>query len=1367
MASFLFKSFLPLSAAAAMLPVFDTDSKPATHAFSAFAGPVEANADGRLEIFGIGQNDNVWDNWQTSPSGGWHGWNNLNQQDSKPGVVVARNLNLTLEVFVIGGDKNIWRNHQGVPNGYWSGWKNMGGSGITNVAAAVNADGRIQLFGLGKNATVWSNWQLVPNGEWHGWTNFGGSGMQSGFVAKQNIDGCLDLFAVGKDASVWHKRQTSPNAEWGEWMSLGGAGIHPRMAVARNAEGCLELFGIHNSEVWHSSQTTPGGQQWSGWTNLGGPGIQPGFVVGINWDGRLEIFGVGNNGDVWHLWQNNGGSWNDWNDLGGPGSDPQLAVGNNADGRLQVFAVGQNADIWSNWQITPGNNWNGWNDMGGRGTKLFSGQIIRRMPQYISSLWQMGDGLPCNAVEAITQTHDGYLWVGTQKGLVRFDGQRFVRMDSLFPEFPARCVNALCEGKNGELWIGVEGGTLFCLKQGKMERFQKSNGLANGNVKTIYAARNGSVWIGASGGLSCYEAGKLRAYTVADGLVDNDVRTIVEDDDGLLWIGTPRGLNTFRNGSVAAVYTNLNELPDKYGVSERSVAALCDDKTGGLWIGTANGMVHRRGGDFRDHFRSDNFGLSDNSIAALHRDRKGVLWIGTDNGLNCWAEGNACITLLDNDGSGFDEINAISEDFEGNIWVGGKEGLRRLKPKVLTTYGRQAGFTQNNIMSVMEDKDNAMWIAIWGGGLNRFKDGNITTYSMGPVLRTDLILSICARRDGSIWFGTDHAFGLYYLEQKTLRHYNIGKGMLQGTIRVIYEDQQNELWLGDGDELTLLRAGKPTSYTTKDGLAGNVVQAILEDRRRNLWFGTDGGLSRLTGGKFTNFTMQQGLSANSINALYEDNEQTLWIGTIGGGLNRFRDGKFQAYTTAQGLFSDDVLAILEDNHGSLWMSCFNGIFRVRKETLNDLDLGKIKTIPCASYGKSDGMASSQCNGVAQPAGWKDKNGKLWFPTTKGLVVADPNTQFNETPPPVMIEEIFADKQKSQLNLYGSNTPLRIKPGRGELEFHYTALSLQEPEKNRFKYKLEGFDPEWVDAGPRRVAYYDNLSPGSYKFRVIACNNDGAWNEAGLGVALVVLPHFWQTAWFFTIITLVAVSVLAGSVRHLTSRKLHLELAVLEQQHAVEKERSRIARDMHDDLGARLSEVLLLSDLTRKNGGKPEEVRALTGKISRAARDLVDSLDALVWAVNPRNDSLDRFADYVAETSALYLETSGIRCVFELPPRLPALPLSSEVRHNLFLVVKEALHNIVKHADASEARISLCIENDILSLHIADNGRGFPDSAYSRSGNGLINMEDRMKKIGASFHIAKRPGNGTLIAVNIPVGPALTTNKHDHNQNHVH
>ncbi|HZQ48198.1 MAG TPA: two-component regulator propeller domain-containing protein, partial [Verrucomicrobiae bacterium] len=919
--------------------------------------------------------------------------------------------------------------------------------------------------------------------------------------------------------------------------------------------------------------------------------------------------------------------------------------------------------------------------------------------------------------------------------------------------------NALCEGKNGELWIGVEGGGLFCLTHGRLERFQKTDGLAKGNVKTIYAAGNGDIWIGASGGLSRFENGKLRAYTTADGLVDNDIRSIVEDDDGLLWIGTPRGLNTFKHGSISAVYTNLNERPDRYGIPDKSVTALCQDGTGGLWIGTANGMVHRRGGDFRDHFRSDNFGLSDNSIAALCRDRKGVLWIGTSAGLNCWAEGNACITLLDHDGSGFDQIHAICEDIEGDIWAGGKEGLRRLRPKVFTTYGQQAGFTHNNIMSVREDEDDAMWVAILGGGLNRFKDGNITTYSMGPVLRTDLILSTCERRDGSIWFGADHGFGLYYLEQKTLKHYNLKKGSLQSPVRVIHEDRQNNLWLGDGNELTLVQKGKLTHYKVRDGLAGNVVQAILEDHQGNLWFGTDGGLSQWKDGRFVNFRTEQGLSVNSIDALHEDNGQTLWIGTIGGGLNQFRNGKFRSYTTSQGLFSDDVLEILEDNYGSLWLSCFNGVFRVRKQSLDDFDRGIIKEIPCASYGKADGMASSQCNGVAKPAGWKDKSGKLWFPTTKGLVVADPNTPYNDIPPPVMIEEILADKQKPGLNSPDTpEKPLRIKPGRGELEFHYTALSLQESEQNRFKYKLEGFDPEWVEAGSRRVAYYDNLQPGRYQFHVIACNNDGIWNETGEKVAFVLLPHFWQTAWFFGLATLSAVGALAGLVRYLTSRKLHRELAVLGQQHAVEQERSRIAQDMHDDLGARLSEVLLLSDLTRKNGGEPEQVRVLTGKISHAARDLVDNLDALVWAVNPKNDSLDMFADYVGENAALYLETSGVRCIFELPPKLPSLPLSSEVRHNLFLVVKEALHNVVKHAAASEARISLSIDDGILILRIADNGKGFAGNTNSRSGNGLINMEDRMKKIGASFQIAGHPGKGTQITVKLPVAPAAQGNK---------
>lgn len=543
-----------------------------------------------------------------------------------------------------------------------------------------------------------------------------------------------------------------------------------------------------------------------------------------------------------------------------------------------------------------------------------------------------------------------------------------------------------------------------------------------------------------------------------------------------------------------------------------------------------------------------------------------------------------------------------------------------------------------------------------------------------------------------------------------------------------------------------MRDGKFRRFTTADGLAGSIVRVIHEDSDGVLWIGTNDGLSQWRNGKFSNFSTANGFSAHQVPSLYEDREHNLWIGTDGGGLNRLKNGKFTAYTTQQGLFSDSIFEILEDDRRNLWMSCFSGVFCVKKKDLDDFDRGKIQTVPCASYGKSEGMSSVQCNGVSKPAGWRGKDGRLWFPTTRGVVVVDPNSiRENDSLPPVFVENIVADKK----NLTPSNT-LTIPPGKGDLEFHYTALSFCAAEKNRFKYKLEGVDSGWVDAGTRRIAYYNNIKPGPYTFRVVGCNNDGVWNETGASIAFVLLPHFSQTKWFFGLIGMVMIGFVAGAARYITWKKVQRTFRRLEQQHAVEKERARIAQDMHDDLGARLTEIMFLGGLAENSKDAGPQIRGHVAHISHAARELVQNLDAIVWAVDPKNDTLDNLATYIHLYADRFLKNSGIQRHFQIQNGLPPRAIPSQVRHSLFLVVKEALNNIAKHAGCTEVRFDLRIENDSLAVIIVDNGKGFSREAISEPGNGLQNMEERIKRIGGHFEMSSQPGKGTRIQLKIPL-----------------
>jgi signal transduction histidine kinase len=499
-----------------------------------------------------------------------------------------------------------------------------------------------------------------------------------------------------------------------------------------------------------------------------------------------------------------------------------------------------------------------------------------------------------------------------------------------------------------------------------------------------------------------------------------------------------------------------------------------------------------------------------------------------------------------------------------------------------------------------------------------------------------------------------------------------------------------------------------------------------------------------------------GLSDNRVLSLFEDSASNLWIGTKSGGLDRLRDGKITAYTSRDGLFSDEIYSILEDNDGWLWMSCSKGVFRVHRMNLEEFDQGRTDLIRCIAYGKSDGMESPECNGAGRPASWKDREGRLWFPTSKGLVMVDPaSVPLNNAPPTVHIEQVIVDRKPLILDTRAlamdaatgfGGVSLKIQPTRGELQFDYAALNLSSPEKSRFKYKLDGINPDWVDAGARRAAYYNNLPPATYKFHVIACNEDGVWNKTGATLSFVLLPHYWQTWWFKVLMLVLVIALASGAGRYLTRRKMQRKLELLKQRHAIEKERGRIAKDIHDDLGSNLTRITMLGERVEEGLANHEEVGVHVRKIVTSARHTVQSMDEIVWAVNPENDSLDSLVGYISHHAGEFFEGTGIRCRLEIPVQLPRCVLSAELRHNLFLMVKEAFNNVLKHSQASAVTVRVAATESVMEIAIEDNGRGFNlnGTMVDRKGNGLANLSRRMENLGGQLQVTTQPGRGVKL-----------------------
>lgn len=756
-----------------------------------------------------------------------------------------------------------------------------------------------------------------------------------------------------------------------------------------------------------------------------------------------------------------------------------------------------------------------WNAMGKRGVQLgilsllillfarlaFALDPQKSLTQYIHTRWETEAGLPQNSVSAILQTRDGYLWVGTFAGLARFDGVRFTVFDrGNTPGIKNDGVWAMAEGRDGTLWIATSEG-LTSYRNGQFNTYTTLDGLPHNLIYSLYVDREGILCIGTKGGLSRFQDGKFTNFTTREGLSSNTIRAIYQDRAGSLWLGTEGGgLNRFKDGA-------FTRYARQAGLTSDTILSIGEDRQGRLWVGTyGGGLLHQSGHRFivPAAMRS----LSRDSIYALTQDRSGNVWVGTEaNGLIRLNDGKLT-AFPANEGLAKALIRVIYEDREGSLWVGARsDGLNRLKDGKFTTYGLREGLSWNSVYPILEDREGALWIGTDGGGLNRFKEGRFTTYRVRDGLASDRVWSLFEDAEGSLWIGTEN--GLSRFRNGRFTTFTTKHGLTSNIVWAIQSDQEKSLWIGTDQGLNRWKDGKFTPVTRKDGLSNERVRYIQRDRTGALWIATSQGLNKWQDGKFVVYTTSDGLPHNIIKCIYEDADGTLWIGTSGG-LARFRDGRFAAYTRKDGLFDEAIFQILEDSKGNVWMSSSRGPFQVRKQDLEDYSSGKIKSLISISYTKSDGLTSTQCNSGAQPMGYRTRDGRLWFPTTKGVAEIDPeHTNDEPAPMPVIIEQVMVDgrpleREKFQL----------LPPGTRGVEFHYAGLSYLSPEGIRFKYRLEGHDQDWIDANSRRMAYYASLPPGDYRFRVMARNIDGRWTESAGDFHFMVQPYFYQTVWFY-------------------------------------------------------------------------------------------------------------------------------------------------------------------------------------------------------------------------------------------------------------
>ena len=735
--------------------------------------------------------------------------------------------------------------------------------------------------------------------------------------------------------------------------------------------------------------------------------------------------------------------------------------------------------------------------------------------QYITVTWDTEKGLPQNLVSCILQTRDGYLWIGTQDGLTRFDGIKFTIFDEdNTPAIGNNSIQVLFEDSRGILWIGTLGGvSAYNPATGLFKRYGKPEGITTGNIYCIAESKDHILWIGTGdGGLFRFDGKQFKAYTTQQGLLSNYIRSLCFDHKGNLWISTSGGMVKFEDNT----FTNFiaeNTLGD------RSIYCTLEDSMHRLWVGTDKGLYLMENGIFIQQ----NAGPDSQAwkVRTLYEDENKAIWIGTElHGLTRFSRG---VFSAWNKNTGFPDnfIRSITGDREGSVWVGtAYAGLIQLKNGKFFNYTSQEGLPDNFVFPIYTDSKGYVWIGTTSG-LARYKDGEFIRFTTEHSLTNNNVESVFEDASGKIWVGTDE--GINLLRNSPTEIIKEAEYLKDFYIVSIMVDKFGDTWVGtlNGLKKIIKSTGAVEDLSNKAGVPSNAIAFIHEDQNGNTWIGGNpGGLSRYKEGKFTLYTELDGLSSNALNCIYEDSASVLWIGS-NNGLSRFKDEKFFNFTKKDGLYDKVVYQVLEDKHGNFWMSSNKGIFRIPKKAFNDLAAGKIKHLESAVFDKNSGMPTNECNGGFQYAGCKAPDGKLWFPTTHGVVVIDPeNIKTNPFPPLVAIDAVFIDGISSDFR-----REVKILPKMKRLEIHFTALSFQNPKQVKFRYKLEGYEDDWIDAGANRNVSYTNLDGGNYTFKVIACNDDGLWNTTGTSFAVLVIPPFWKTPWFI-ISSLVIFSILS-------------------------------------------------------------------------------------------------------------------------------------------------------------------------------------------------------------------------------------------------
>lgn len=904
---------------------------------------------------------------------------------------------------------------------------------------------------------------------------------------------------------------------------------------------------------------------------------------------------------------------------------------------------------------------------------------------YEHQTWRSENGLPQNSVNSILQTADGYIWLATDGGLARFDGLKFTVFDS-----------------------------------------ENTPQLRDNHIRALLETKDKSLWIATADGLIQLRNGKFTAFTTAEGLPGNNVLSLIQNAQGDLSVTTTEGVAIYRNGRY---------VPQP-GNNSLGKTIILTDRLGRLWTGSNDGLTIYKSGmtrklDLRQW-------LSSTKVTALFQDTAGTIWVGTETGAVRIVSENV-YAVSSPDSISQSAVLSFFEDREGDIWVGtDSSGVTVFRNQRFRKFRRDDGMPDDLVRCIFEDSHGIVWAGTNGHGLRRFDGRTFSSFTTADGLSSDVILSLAADARGHLLVGTPD--GLNIVQQDHVQWLTSADGLPDDLVRSIYKDMDDSLWLGTRRGLAHYAAGATTTYTTADGLASNLTGAISRGKNGCLWVGTLKGLVCLTRGRITRPASLARLQDQPITALFEDSGAVLWIGTDTEGLVRLAGDHEFLYPSTLGL-PKTVSGIVEDSHDQLWITSTHGLFRLSKRELNAYAAAGSGTVSVTSYGTGDGLPVNEFSTGGHPTVWKDHQNTIWLASAKGVVSIDAShTAPNRIPPSVAIEQITAGDR-----LLDPPRQAALGPDLSRLSFTYTGLSFAAPQQVRFKYRMEGFDRTWIEAGTNRSASYTNLPPGNYRFVVLARNNDGIWNKEGAALSFQMLPHYYQTNWFRAIV-LLAIAALCYAIYRLRVNYVRTQL------NAVMAERNRIAREIHDTLAQAFVGVSLKLELVRRLLPASSES---AGEVLVQAQGLVQHSLAearrSIWDLRSEAGPAESLGSKLSQAVRQAAPDKRLDIAIEVTGASQPLPPRMETE--VLRIGREAVMNVVRHANASRVDITLAFDSTRARMTIRDDGQGFVLDEFANVAGahfGLRGMRERAEAIKAKLSVTSALGQGTQICLELPL-----------------